>query len=77
MICCPVSSSIRGGPTEVPVNKLDQPSVVVAHLVQTVSWRERDARRIAVAPPELLEQVLLRLLPLIGAERVLERYIEP
>jgi mRNA interferase MazF len=29
LICCPISTSIRGAPTEVPVGNLDRPSVVV------------------------------------------------
>lgn len=34
IICCPISTSIRGGNTEVPVNNIDQPSVVAASLIQ-------------------------------------------
>ena len=71
LICCPVSTSIRGGMTEVPVNNLDKPSVVAASLIQTLSWKERKAKFIAGAEDEVLEQVLVRLLPLIGAERLL------
>lgn len=71
LICCPVSTSIRGGMTEVPVNNLDKPSVVAASLIQTLSWKERKAKFIAEAEDEVLEQVLVRLLPLIGAERLL------
>ena len=71
LICCPVSTSIRGGMTEVPVNNLDKPSVVAANLIQTLSWKERKAKFIAEAEDEVLEQVLVRLLPLIGAERLL------
>jgi mRNA interferase MazF len=44
LICCPVSTSIRGALTEVPVDNLDQPSVV-------------------------------RIIPLIGAEQIIEQYI--
>ena len=77
LICCPVSSSIRGGATEVPVNTLDRPCVVVANLVHTLSWRDREAQLIAAAEDGILEQVLLRLVPLIGADRVVRRYVEP
>jgi len=76
LICCPVSSSIRGGATEVPIDNLDQPSVVVTNLIQTLSWQDRDARKIAAAESGVLEQVLLRILPLIGADRMLARYVE-
>jgi len=41
LICCPISTSIRGGSTEVVIGNLDKPSVVAASLVQTVSWKQR------------------------------------
>jgi mRNA interferase MazF len=77
LICCPVSSSIRGASTEVAVKNLDRPCVAVANLIHTLSWRDRKAKLIAAADAGVLEQVLLRLVPLIGADRVLDRYIEP
>jgi mRNA interferase MazF len=72
LICCPISSSIRGFPTEVPVRNLEVPSVVAASLIQTLSWRERKAKRIADAETGVIEQVLQRLIPLIGAETLLK-----
>jgi mRNA interferase MazF len=77
LICCPVSSSIRGGPTEVPVDNLETPSVVASNLVQTLSWKDRAARHIAPAEEGVLEQVLLRIIPLIGADRVIENHLKP
>lgn len=71
LICCPISASIRGAPTEVPIANLDRPSVVAANLVQTLSWRERKAKRIATATPEEFRETLVRLLPLLGALEVL------
>ena len=68
LICCPISTSIRGGITEVPVNNLDKPSVVAASLVQTLSWRNRSAKKITTAEPGVLVDVLYRLIPLIGGE---------
>ena len=38
LICCPISTSIRGNPTEVLLQQLDQPSVVAASLIHTLSW---------------------------------------
>ncbi len=66
LICCPVSTSIRGGKTEVPINNLEKPSVVAANLVQTLSWPNRKAKKIGTAEEGVLEDVLLRLIPLIG-----------
>ena len=76
LICCPISTSIRGGPTEVQVNNIDHPSVVAASLVQTFSWGARKAKKIAIAEESVFEAVLLRLLPLLGAEEILDELAE-
>ena len=68
LICCPISTSIRGGSTEVVIENLDKPSVVAASLVQTVSWKQRKAKFITNAENGVLTRVLQRLLPLMGAE---------
>lgn len=67
LICCPISTSIRGGITEVPINNLEQSCVVAAGLVQTLSWKERKVQKIIEAEPNVLKDTLLRLLPLMGA----------
>ena len=67
LICCPISTSIRGGSTEVPIGNLDQPSVVAANLVQTLAWQERKAKKIVAATPDEFRATLLKLLPLLGA----------
>jgi mRNA interferase MazF len=75
LICCPISTSIRGGATEVPVNNLDEPSVVAASLIQTLSWKDRKAKLITRAEKGVLDQVLVRIIPLIGADAVLEQFV--
>ncbi|KTD57026.1 mRNA interferase MazF [Legionella santicrucis] len=72
VICCPISTSIRSGSTEVPVNNLDQPSVVAASLIQTLSWKDRKATFIIEAEHPIMEEVLFRIIPLIGADRLFE-----
>jgi mRNA interferase MazF len=67
LICCPVSTSIRGGPTEVPVESLDEPGVVVTNLIHTLDWRERKVKKAVDADAALMAEVLSRVLPLIGA----------
>ena len=67
LICCPVSTSIRGAITEVPVNNLEQPCVVVANLIHTLDWLERKIKKAATAEPGVMEDVLARIVPLIGA----------
>ncbi len=71
LICCPISTSIRGAMTEAPVADLDTPSVVAANLVHTLDWRERKVKKAAEGSPGLMEKVLVRLIPLIGADRLL------
>ena len=70
LICCPISTSIRGGSTEVPVGNLEKPSVVVSNLIHTLDWRDRDVKKCAPAEPGILDEVLVRLIPLIGADRL-------
>ncbi len=75
LICCPISTSVRGGSTEVKVENLDRPSVVAASLIQTLSWQNRKAKSITSAEKGVLEQVLLRIIPLIGADQIIEEFI--
>ena len=67
LICCPISTSIRGNLTEVPLTNLEKESVVAASLVQTLSWKDRKAQFIVKAEEGVLQSVLKRLLPLMGA----------
>lgn len=76
VICCPISTSIRGGPTEVPLSSLDRPSVVAANLVQTLAWRERKVKKIGSAEQRVFQETLLRLLPLIGATEIIEQLVQ-
>lgn len=71
LICCPISTSIRGGATEVPIHNLDKPSVVAANLVTTMDWHQRKAKKITIAEKGVLEEVLLRIIPLIGADQII------
>lgn len=73
LICCPVSTSIRGAPTEVPVRNLKQPCVVVSNLIHTLDWRVRSVKKATRGETSVLEEVLVRLIPLIGADRILTR----
>lgn len=76
LICCPISTSIRGITTEVPVDNLEQPSVVASSLIQPLSWQDRKAKFIAKADNGVMDQVLVRIIPLIGADSVIEKFID-
>ncbi len=76
LICCPISTSIRGKSTEVSINNLEKPSVVASNLIQTLSWKDRKAKFIKKAEKNIFKEVILRIIPLIGADKVLEEYFE-
>lgn len=67
LICSPISTSIRGLVTEIPISGLDKPSVIVGSLINTLSWRDRGVKFIRKAEAEIHSDLLQRLLPLIGA----------
>ena len=68
LICCPISTSIRGMPTEVAINNLEKKSVVACGIVQTLSLTNRKVKFLTKAKPNILKAVLCRMLPLIGGE---------
>lgn len=72
LICCPISTSIRGHLSEVSVEGLEMPSVIAASIVQTLSWKDRRSKFVKKVNREIFEAVLQRLLPLIGADEFLE-----
>lgn len=72
LICSPISTSVRGQATEVSVNNLEQPSVVVSSVIHTLSWKDRDVKKITTAEAGVIDDVLLRIIPLIGAESLFE-----
>lgn len=76
LICCPISTSIRGAPTEVPVSNLDSSSVVAANLITTLDWRVRKVKKATTAEPGVFAAVLLRVIPLIGADQVVKSLFE-
>ncbi len=72
LICCPISTSIRGAITEVPVRVDGTDSVIATTLVQTLSWGTRKAKYISKVDDNLFDQVLIRVIPLIGGEKYLK-----
>ena len=76
LICCPVSTSIRGGATEVHLSRMEKPSVVAASLVQTLAWKERKVKKIITARQSEFDETLSKLLPLIGASELIDSLIQ-
>jgi len=56
MICCPMTSRIKGYPFEVVVSRTP-PSVVLADQIKSLDWRARRATRKGSVAPEILAEV--------------------
>jgi len=55
---------------------IEQPCVVAANIIHTVDWRERKVKFAAQAESSVMTEVLLRVIPLIGADAVIAALIE-
>lgn len=66
MLCCPLTTAIKGYPFEVAVRVGSKPGVVLADQVKSLDWRARQAKKADVIAPEALEEVLGKLGTLLG-----------
>ena len=64
MICCPMTSRIKGYVFEVVVTE-DPPSVVLADQLKNLDWRARKATRKGSVTPEVLAEVQARIKSLL------------
>jgi mRNA interferase MazF len=65
MICCPMTSRIKGYVFEVVVT-LAPPSAVLADQVKSLDWRARRAVRKGTVSPQILEDVRAKIKTLLG-----------
>lgn len=65
MICCPMTSRIKGYPFEVVVTT-DPPSAVLADQVKALDWRARRAVRKDRAPAAVLADARAKIKALLG-----------
>ncbi len=65
MLCCPMTSQIKGYPFEVIVAG-PTPSAVLADQVKSLDWRKRRARQKGTIAPVELAEVRAKLRALIG-----------
>jgi mRNA interferase MazF len=65
-LLCPVTSEVKGYPFEVALPRGSKVSgVVLADQLKSLDWGARQARRIETTPPEVLEEVLAKVLTLL------------
>jgi len=65
MLCCPLTTRVKGYPFEVPLAEADE-GVVLADQVKSLDWRVRKARRKGRASKAELRQVRALARTLIG-----------
>ena len=66
MLCCPMTTKIKGYPFEVLTEVEGGSSVIIADQVKSLDWRARNAKKKDEVPPEVLRQVRGRILSLIS-----------
>jgi len=64
MICCPMTSKIKGYAFEVLVAQ-DPPSAILADQVKSVDWRARGATRKSAVAPEILAEARAKIRALL------------
>jgi len=65
LICCPLTTRMKGYPFEVPLEG-SRPGVVLADQVKSLDWRARKAVRKGKASPAELADVRAKIAALIG-----------
>jgi len=66
MVCCPMTSQIKGYPFEVVVSR-SPPSAVLSDQVKSVEWRARRATRKGRVSQAVLAEIRAKICALIGA----------
>lgn len=65
MVCCPMTSRIKGYPFEV-IDSDDPPSVVLADQMKSLDWRARRAEKKGRVSPATLAEVRAKIRALLG-----------
>ena len=61
MLCCPLTTSIKGYPFEVRTHVGGKPGVALSDQVKSLDWRARKARKEGTVDPAVLDEVLGKL----------------
>ena len=65
MLCCPMTTQMKGYPFEVPIEAA-VPSVVLSDQIKSVDWRVRKAKRKGKVTADELADVRAKIRALIG-----------
>lgn len=65
-LVCPITSNLKGYPFEVELPQgLRAQGAVLCDQVRSLDWRARRAERLCPAPPEVVEEVIAKILTLV------------
>ncbi len=68
-LACPVTSRIKGYPFEVALPAgVPVSGVILADQIKSLDWKERKAQFAGRTTPEIIDEVVALILPLIGEE---------
>ncbi len=65
MICCPMTSQIKGYPFEVIVSRVP-PSVVLSDQIKTLDWKARAAKKKSSVSAVVIDEVRAKIGALLG-----------
>lgn len=65
MLCCLVTTQIKGYPFEVAIKAIDKAGAVLADQVKSFDWRARRAKKISVAPTPVVKDVIAKVKALL------------
>ncbi len=68
MLCCPITSQVKGYPFEVSVSSTTISGVILADQIKSVDWVARRARYAGQIDPETIQTVLGRVRTLLEEE---------
>jgi mRNA interferase MazF len=66
MLCCPVTTKIKGYPFEVITEVAGTSSVIIADQVKSLDFKARNAKKKGEVPFEVLTQVRAKILSLVA-----------
>ena len=66
MVCCPMSTKVKGHPFEVVFEIKGVPGAVLSDQVKSLDWKIRNAKKKAVAPTSVMSHVRAKIKALLA-----------
>jgi mRNA interferase MazF len=67
MLCCPLTSAIKGYPFEVATTVNEKAGVILADQVKSLDWRARKAKKAGIVTQAVLDETLAKIEALLKA----------